>query len=261
LSPQILGDSSRLQQILLNLLTNAIKFTPERGRVTVQLTRVEAQVQLCVQDTGKGIDSEFLPRVFERFQQGQNNTGSKDGLGLGLAIVKSLVELHNGTITADSPGVDQGATFTVQFPLLSTPAILPGRSSSIALDAASLSGIRILVVDDEQDQLDLIAFVLEEAGAEVQPATSAIVAINKLIQFQPDVLVTDLAMPEGNGYELLQQVRLQPQGNIPAIVLTAYASTTHAEQSLQAGFQSHLTKPVEPEGLVAAIISALRGRH
>lgn len=260
LPPQISGDFNRLQQIAINLLTNAIKFTPDGGQVEVRLESVETQVQLCVRDTGKGIAPEFLPQIFERFQQGQQNTGSKDGLGLGLAIVKNLVELHHGTITAASPGIDQGSTFTVQFPRLSTSAIVPEQASSIALEPASLAGIRILIVDDEPDQLDLITFVLEEAGAEVRSATNAIAALETLIQFNPDLLISDLAMPEANGYELLQQARLHPQGEIPAIVLTAYASTTHQERSLQAGFQRHLTKPVEPEELVIAILNLVGGR-
>jgi CheY-like chemotaxis protein len=218
-------------------------------------------VQLIIRDTGKGIAAEFLPHIFERFQQGQRNTGAKDGLGLGLAIVKNLVELHQGRIHVESPGIGQGSTFTVQFPRLSTPAIAPeSRSRSISSPtsafAGSLAGLRILIVDDEPDQIDLITFVLEKAGAEVQSATTMIAALECLTQFKPNLLISDLAMPNQNGYELLQKVRAQ-QGEIPAIVLTAYASTTTAERSLQAGFQRHLTKPIEPEVLITTIVDLI----
>lgn len=266
LSAQISGDSNRLQQLVLNLLTNAVKFTPEGGRVEVRLESVEAQIdqiQLCVRDTGKGIAPEFLPRIFERFQQGQKNTGSKDGLGLGLAIVKNLVELHEGTIRAESPGINQGSTFTVQFPRLSTAVSISvtdqPQALSIPIDPSSLAGTRILIVDDDADQLNLITFVLEEYAAEVRSATTAIAAIDCLLSFKPDLLISDLAMPSKNGYDLLQQIRSLPDGAIPAIVLTAYASTTAQERSLQAGFQRHLTKPVEPEELVTAILSLVKG--
>lgn len=256
LPPQVAGDFNRLQQIVVNLLTNAIKFTPECGRVEVQLSQFNSQVQLCVSDTGKGIASEFLPQIFERFKQGQKNTSAKDGLGLGLAIVKSLVELHQGTIVAESEGLGQGAAFTVRLPLLSTPALQARVDNEI--EVKTLTGIRILVVDDEPDMLDLITFVLEEFGAEVQSATSGAAALECLERFQPEILVSDIAMPKGNGYQLLQQMRMQPAGQIPAIALTAYASATYQERSLQAGFQLHLSKPVEPQVLVAAIASLVR---
>jgi PAS domain S-box-containing protein len=257
--PQISGDFNRLQQIAVNLLTNAIKFTPNQGRVSVYLERVEAQVHLRVCDTGKGIAAEFLPFIFEQFQQGQENTGAKDGLGLGLAIVKNLVELHGGTIAADSPGLGQGATFTVRLPILS--AI--GSASDIPgdFDINSLAGIRILAVDDEADMLDLITFVLNEAGAEVRSALNVTEALAQLSQFKPNILISDIAMGEGTGYELLQQMRLQPEGNIPAIALTAYASATYEERSLQAGFDRHLTKPVKPEVLMTAIVQLVNASN
>jgi PAS domain S-box-containing protein len=253
---QIFGDFDRLQQIIVNLLTNAIKFTPKGGQVRIDLEQVADQVLLSVQDTGKGIAPEFLPRIFERFQQGQQNTGSKDGLGLGLAIVKNLVELHNGTITADSAGIDQGATFTVRLPRLD--AISPSQPS---IAPSSLSGIRILAVDDEPDMLNLIAFVLQDAGAEIKAVTSTREALDCLSQFRPDILISDIAMPEGNGYELVEQIKSYPEGQIPAIALTSYASATYEERSLQAGFQRHLTKPVELETLVAAIINLVAGKR
>jgi PAS domain S-box-containing protein len=256
-SAPISGDFNRLQQIAVNLLTNAIKFTPNGGRVEIGLETVESQVQFRIRDTGKGIAAEFLPMIFERFKQGQQNTGSKDGLGLGLAIVKNLVELHQGTITAESEGTGQGSTFTVCLPRLETLAVLQ-EAQPLSLDAATLAGIRVLAVDDQPDMLNLIKFVLEEFGAEVQAVTTAAAALERLSQFKPDILVSDIAMPEGNGYELVQQMKSYPEGQIPAIALTAYASATHRERSLLAGFQQHLTKPVEPEDIVTAIWSLVR---
>jgi PAS domain S-box-containing protein len=256
--PYTYGDFNRLQQILVNLLTNAIKFTPNQGQVDIELQQIKSQVQIRISDTGKGIAPEFLPSIFERFQQGQRNTRSTDGLGLGLAIVKHLVELHAGIITAESQGVGQGAAFTVQLPLLQSVKDSP--DNSVVCDGACLAGTRILVVDDEPDMLDLITFVLEESGAEVQSATSGLSALECLPQFKPDIVVSDIAMPEGNGYELVQQMKSHPEGQIPAIALTAYASNTHQERSLQAGFAQYLTKPVEPLDLVAAIINLLKAK-
>lgn len=251
---QVSGDFNRLQQVVLNLLTNAIKFTPENGQVELELAQVESQLQLSVRDTGKGIAPEFLPLIFERYQQGQNNTGSKDGLGLGLAIVKQLVDLHSGSIIAQSQGEGQGATFTVRLPLLNDPANTIDDTEDL-LYPESLAGVRVLVVDDEADQVNLLTFLLEDAGAVVRSATNCRTAQQLLSQFQPDILISDIAMPDGNGYELLQQIRSLPEGTIPAIALTAYASTTAEERSLQAGFQHHLSKPVEPEDLIAVIFS------
>jgi PAS domain S-box-containing protein len=255
-TPQISGDFNRLQQIIVNLLTNAIKFTPEGGRVEVELAIFGDHVQLVVCDTGKGIAAEFLPRMFERYQQGQQNSGSKDGLGLGLAIVKHLVELHSGTITAESAGLGQGATFTVRFPLLAT---LSTPDPDVNCSESGLAGLRILIVDDEPDQIEFIQFLLEEAGAEVKSLTQASAVLAQFTQYRPDLLISDISMPDQTGYELLQQIRALPQGNVPAIALTAYASTTGEERSRQAGFQQHLTKPVEPELLIATILNLVRG--
>lgn len=265
ITPQISGDYNRLQQIVVNLLTNAIKFTPEQGRVEIELTQIDTQVELRLTDTGKGIAPEFLPRMFERYEQGQKSAGSKDGLGLGLAIVKNLVELHHGTITVESPGVGQGATFTVRFPMLSLPAISPAPCHSDTA-ALSLAGIRVLVVDDEPDMLNLITFVLEEYQADVLSATSATMAMSLLLEFKPDILLSDIAMPGGTGYDLIEDIRrfetsqsgttrVEP---IPAIALTAYASATYEERSLQAGFQKHLSKPIEPTVLVASILELVK---
>jgi PAS domain S-box-containing protein len=264
LTPHISGDFNRLQQVAINLLTNAVKFTPTGGRVTLELEHISNQLRgnqvvLRVRDTGKGIAPEFLPQIFERFQQGQQNTGSKDGLGLGLAIVKKLVELHGGTVTVESPGTSQGATFTVQLPSLEVPAIATSQPPIAPLQT-SLSGIRILVVDDEPDMLNLIMFVLQDSGAEVQAVTSVRTALDCLSQFKPNVLISDIAMPDGNGYELVQQLKSYPEGQIPTVALTAYASATYEERSLQAGFQRHLTKPVDPETLIATIVQLVTSK-
>jgi PAS domain S-box-containing protein len=258
LVPQISGDFYRLQQIAVNLLTNAIKFTPAGGQIEIELEPIDNQVLLRVSDTGKGIAPEFLPFIFERFQQGQQSIRSKDGLGLGLAIVKNLVALHGGTITAESAGVGRGSTFTVRLPRLEIAAIDQSRPVG-ARGTDALSGIRILAVDDEPDILELIAFVLQDVGAEVKAVTEATAALDCVTQFKPDILISDIAMPGGNGYELVQQIKSYPEGRIPAIALTAYASTTYEERSLQAGFQRHLTKPVEPGDLIAAILNLVRG--
>jgi PAS domain S-box-containing protein len=252
---QVSGDTKRLQQIWVNLLTNAIKFTPEGGRVTITLELVERQAKITVRDTGQGISAEFLPNIFEQFQQAQNS-GSKGGLGLGLAIVKNLVELHNGTITAESPGLGEGATFTVWLPLLESEAVTPAEETSIAIDTSPLAGIRILGVDDQPDSLELLRVILESAGAEVQTAPNGSVALEILAQFNPHLLVSDIAMPDLNGHELLQQIRMTyPEREILAIALTAYASSSDRDRALRIGFDKYFSKPIEPEVLVAAIVS------
>lgn len=258
-SAQVSGDLNRLQQIVVNLLTNAIKFTPEQGRITITLEQVARQVQIQVSDTGKGINPEFLPNIFERFQQGQKNSGSKDGLGLGLAIVKNLVEMHHGTITADSPGIGQGAIFTVYLPLLESEPIINTEEVAIAPDTVPLAGISLLAVDDEPDSLELLKFILEEAGANVQTAKSGSVALAILAQFNPSLIISDIAMPDINGHELLQQIRTRyPERQIPAIALTAYASSSDRDYALRIGFEKYFSKPIEPAVLVRAIVSLVQ---
>lgn len=257
----IWGDFHRLQQVVLNLLTNAIKFTPEGGQVRVVLNQFNDQVQLQIIDTGKGIRPEFLPHIFERFRQDQQTATTKHGLGLGLAIVKHLVEMHEGTVTAESQGIGQGTTFTIMLPRSQQNERLQNEAIDFPLpDSAPLPLIdmRVLVVDDEPDTLNLTSLILEQNGAVVQTATSARSALEQLPQFQPNILLSDITMPEQDGYGLLRQVRsVQPEGQIPAIALTAHASQSGCEESLGAGFQKHLTKPVEPEQLVAAILSVV----
>jgi PAS domain S-box-containing protein len=265
----ISGDSSRLQQVVWNLLSNAIKFTPSGGRVEVKLSWEEGNTaitnhrevmtnyaQITVSDTGKGIHPDFLPHVFEYFRQEDGATTRKfGGLGLGLAIVHHLVELHGGTVQADSPGEGQGATFIVKLPLMPDSALVNQDSSSPGT-ALDLTGIQVLVVDDDVDTREFVAFLLEQAGARVVIATSANEALTALTHFQPDVLLSDIGMPEVDGYMLLRQIRaLSPEqgGQIPAIALTAYAGEIDYHQAMAAGFQQHIAKPLEPTQLIAKI--------
>lgn len=295
------GDGHRLQQVVLNLLTNAIKFTPGGGQISLMLSVLPPLAaadlpwaQLQVSDTGKGIAPDLLPRIFERFQQDRQNDTAKQGLGLGLAIAQYIVQQHGGTITAYSPGSGQGATFTVQFPLgrldagiqdecrndQSSPAPPPSPSPQIGVaqswdeflaECCAPQGSQpkiyfsnqqcpqILLVDDNADALSVTAFVLEEAGAVVRTAQGVAAALQELARERPDLVISDIAMPDQDGYELLRQMRaLYPGAAIPAIALTACAAEISPEQWLQAGFQQHLTKPVESEVLLAAIARLLQ---
>lgn len=250
------GDPNRLQQAVLNLLTNAIKFTPQGGRVEISLKRLPAQVQLQVSDTGKGINPDFLPFVFDYFRQADSSTTRQfGGLGLGLAIVRHLVELHGGEVCATSLGEGQGATFTVTLPL-STVVSSESEEEVLSENCVNLEGLRVLVVDDEVDTRQLLIEILEHYGAEVTAAASAGEAMRSITQWQPNLLVSDIAMPEVDGYMLIRQIRAkQPEqgGTIPAIALTAYAGEANQQQILKAGFHRHVTKPVEPIELAKAI--------
>ncbi|OKH31800.1 hypothetical protein NIES2119_27925 [[Phormidium ambiguum] IAM M-71] len=269
----VLGDSTRLQQVIWNLLSNAVKFTPEGGRVEINLSLVNPQeqktddkqlmttyAQITVNDNGVGIPPNFLPFVFDYFRQANATTTRKfGGLGLGLAIVRHLVELHGGTVKVESPGVGMGATFTIKLPLMPIPAIT-NQSDRSSESSPDLKGIQVLIVDDEPDSREFVAFVLEQAGAQVIAATTANEALTTLIRSQPDILLSDIGMPDMDGYMLIQQVRaLAPEqgGQIPAIALTAYAGDFNQQQALAVGFQEHLAKPIEPETLVAAILGLL----
>ncbi|MDZ8104122.1 MAG: ATP-binding protein [Nostoc sp. DedQUE12a] len=261
---RVLGDSGRLQQIIWNLLSNAVKFTPEGGKIEVQLQHVEAYAQITVSDTGKGIAQEFLPHVFEYFRQADSTTARKfGGLGLGLAIVRHLVELHGGTIWVESLGEGQGATFTVRLPLIKKD-LSKKQDNNITVSHASpsteiLTGTQILVVDDDTDTREFHTFVLEQAGAKVTAAASALEALQALAQSKPDVLVSDIGMPETDGYMLMRQVKaLQAQDKqIVAIALTAYAGEINQQKALESGFQKHISKPVEPDELVKAIATLI----
>ncbi|WP_244944969.1 PAS domain-containing protein [Nostoc sphaeroides] len=260
---QVSGDSNRLQQIIWNLLSNAIKFTPNGGRVEIRLERVDQQTQIIVSDTGKGINHEFLPYIFESFRQEDVSVTRKyGGLGLGLAIVRQLVEAHGGTIAADSPGEGLGATFTVQLPLLNVEPETP-QTDELPQPALELTGIRVLTVDDDPDARELLTVLLAEYGATVLTVASAAEVLANLESFQPDVLVSDIGMPEVDGYSLIQQIRtLTPEkcGEIPAIALTAYARVDDYQRSISSGYQRHVTKPLDPEELVQAVVALVHSK-
>ncbi|HEU4404345.1 MAG TPA: ATP-binding protein [Polyangiaceae bacterium] len=267
----LVGDAGRLQQIVWNLLSNAVKFTPKGGRVHVQLRREDSYVEIAVADTGRGIDPAFLPHVFEPFKQADPSaTRSYGGLGLGLAIVKHLVELHGGTICAESEGPGRGAAFTVRIPVaplrrtsFARPAPTPARDGGGLECPPELVGLRVLVVDDEPDARDLIKSILEEGRAEVVVATSAAEALDHVRARPPDVLVSDVGMPGEDGYSLVRKLRAlgdDAGGRTPAVALTAYARAQDRTRALLEGFTSHVAKPVEPQELIA-VVAALAGRR
>ncbi|MEL7494252.1 MAG: PAS domain-containing protein [Cyanobacteria bacterium J06554_11] len=261
------GDATRLQQVLWNLLSNAIKFTPEGGAVTVRIEHVNNAIQLQVTDTGKGISSDFLPYVFEHFRQADGTTTRKfGGLGLGLAITSKILEMHGGTIAADSLGEGQGATFTVVIPALVEAAEVAGNSKPVLLQEAKLplSGLRLLVIDDEPDSLEIARIFLEYSGAAVTAISSPVEALEILSSGAFDGIVCDIGMPDIDGYQLMEQVRgmaIRKGGkgkgrtgkDIPAIALTAYAGASEKAQALAAGFQAHIAKPVNPTELTQQV--------
>ena len=279
LDPQaspISGDPDRLQQVLWNVLSNAVKFTKRGGKVQVRLERVNSHVEVAVSDTGAGISREFLPHIFERFRQADGGTTRENGgLGLGLAISKQLVEMHGGTITAESAGPNTGATFRVTLPVMivhpssdEQPRVHP-RSGPAAADASSpnLSGIHVLAVDDEKDALSLVSDVLHAAGARVTTANSAAEALAFIDTAVPDVLIADLGMPTMDGFGLIERIRHHQNAavqELPAAALTAYARSDDRMKALRAGFHIHLAKPIEPAELmttIAALASRFRNRH
>jgi len=261
------GDPDRLQQVVWNLLSNAVKFTPKGGRVQIQLQRVSSHVELLVSDTGQGIHPDLLPYVFDRLRQGDSSsTRSHGGLGLGLALVRHFVELHGGIVFAESPGEGRGATFVVKLPLMTArPAELAAERTPPTFQRASaqsLAGLRILVVDDDPTAVDLNREILSQAGAEVRGCTSGTDALQILLQWRPAVLVSDIEMPGLDGYTLLRQIRaLDPDqgGKTPAVALSAYDRPEDRVRSLRAGFNFHVSKPVEPDELTA-IVASLAGR-
>ncbi|MBG1261872.1 response regulator [Nostoc sp. BAE] len=265
---EVMGDSTRLQQVVWNLLSNAVKFTPKGGKVEVRLKQADGYAQIIVSDTGKGISAEFLPFVFDYFRQADStSTRNFGGLGLGLAIVRNIVEIHGGIIKADSHGEGKGATFTVSLPLLQdeSPSVTDEQNDAVLLTPKSLplNGVRVLVVDDDADSLDFTAFVLEQDGAFVIAVSSAYEALQTLAEVKPDVLVSDISMPDMNGYMLIRQVRtwtLEQGGQIPAIALTAFARNDDQQEALKAGFQIHLPKPFNPEKLIAAIAKLVEAK-
>ncbi|MCG6138280.1 MAG: ATP-binding protein [Nostoc sp. LLA-1] len=255
-----LGDSTRLQQVMWNLLSNAVKFTPAGGKVEVRLEQMDHQAQITIGDNGKGIAPDFLPYIFDYFRQADSTTTRKfGGLGLGLAIVHHLVELHGGTVEADSPGEGLGVTFTVRLPLKPISSA-ENQKERFSQSSVNLQGVQVLVVDDDTDTRELIVFLLEQAEASVISAISASAALAALTQSLPHILVSDIGMPEMDGYMLIRQVRALPPeqgGQIPAIALTAYAGDFNEKQALAAGFQRHVAKPVEPNELINAIVTLL----
>jgi PAS domain S-box-containing protein len=260
----VLGDRERLQQVVWNLLSNAVKFTPAGGSVQLNLLRINSHAEIVVTDSGPGINPDFLPHVFERFRQADGSTTRKHGgLGLGLAIVRHLVELHGGSVRADSEGEGKGATFTVRLPLMlasahhvdTRPSFL---SKAVSSNGAipSLVGLNLLIVDDELDARELVSTMLQRCGANVKAAASAGEAFECLETWQPDVLIADIGMPVEDGYDLIKKVRARPKergGQIPALALTAYARTEDRVRALSSGYQVHLSKPVDRAELAAVI--------
>ncbi len=275
LDPQagpISGDPDRMQQVVWNLLSNAVKFTPKGGRVQVRLERINSHVEIVISDTGKGIEPEFLPNVFDRFRQSDGSmTRRHGGLGLGLAIVRQLVELHGGIVSVESAGDGQGSTFTVNLPLLpvrtesrrNEDRVHPAARSGALVDCPpELAGLGILLVEDEADSRELLNLVLVSCGAAVTTAGSAAEAFQLIQDGKFDVIISDIGMPEEDGFSLISRLRELPAeqgGNIPAVALTAYARAEDRIQALRSGFQMHIAKPVEPSELVA-VVANLAGR-
>jgi hypothetical protein len=268
----ISGDADRLQQIVWNLLTNAVKFTPKGGRIQVKLQRIDSHVEIVVSDSGIGISKEFLPHVFDRFRQADaSTTRIHGGLGLGLSIVHQLVDLHGGTVSVQSEGEGTGATFTISLPFVGvisnrqeTESDQPVHAEEvITLEGLpSLEGLKVLVVDDEPDTRELIREVLKECGSEVITCGSVEEALLALEEHKPDILISDLGMPDEDGYSLISKIRALPSergGHIPAAALTAYARAEDRMRVLRSGFQFHLPKPVDSAELVT-VVASLAGR-
>ncbi|HET9529142.1 MAG TPA: CHASE domain-containing protein, partial [Blastocatellia bacterium] len=260
----VLGDPDRLRQVVWNLLSNAIKFTDEGGRVRVRLERVDgitggSQAQITITDSGQGIKQEFLPYVFDRFSQGDSSmTRKHGGLGLGLALVRHLVEMHGGTVKADSPGEGKGTSITVRLPLAQTQAVSAESryEDRSMVNTVSLNGLRVLVVDDESETREILSALLVRYGAEVETCGSASEAFEKLQMWSPAILLSDIAMPGEDGYALIGKVRsLEPErgGQVPAVALTALAGADDSKRAVSAGFHVHLPKPVDPFRLIKVI--------
>jgi signal transduction histidine kinase/DNA-binding response OmpR family regulator len=263
------GDPNRLQQIFWNLFSNATKFTPEEGQVRVEVKRVDSAIRVSVSDTGVGITPEFLPYIFDRFRQADGSTTRiHGGLGLGLSIVKHLVQLHQGTVVVESQGKNQGSTFTVTLPLASAASIpAPEMTEETELNGDSLpsglarvlEGLRILVVDDKVDSRDLVSAILTRCGSEVNCCESATEAIKAIQDWKPDLLVSDIGMPNEDGYSLIKKMRKlksKRARQTPAVALTAYVTHEDRERALAAGFQMHVPKPIEPTALIMSIVAA-----
>jgi signal transduction histidine kinase/ActR/RegA family two-component response regulator len=268
----VTGDPNRLQQVVWNLLINAIKFTPKGGNVQVVVERANSHLELSVSDTGKGIAAEFLPHVFERFSQADNSARrGYTGLGLGLAIVKSLAELHGGSVRVKSGGEGKGTTFIVSLPISVVHTLDTGKNlqrtkierNESLLHTPDLKGIKVMVVDDEADAIGLVKRIMEECGATVKACTSGTECLACIAELRPDVVIMDIGMEEMDGYTLIGKVRaLSPEngGRTPAVALTAFARSEDRRQAMLAGFDLHIAKPVEPGELVA-VVSRLARRN
>ncbi|WP_269141641.1 ATP-binding protein [Nostoc commune] len=264
----VLGDAIRLQQVVWNLLSNAIKFSSKNESVEVRLEQVESQAQITVIDRGRGIEAEFIPFVFERFsQRDASTTRSAGGLGLGLAIALTIVELHNGNITAASAGFGKGSTFTVRLPVvtmtkqLSNDELVVGELLHSNQKIAQLQNLCILVVDDDADARILMQTVLQNAGADVLVAASVKEALALLEQQSPTLLISDISMPDEDGFTLIRQIRshtIEQGGQIPAIALTAFAEAKNEQRILKAGFQLFIAKPIDPMELVNKVVETLK---
>jgi signal transduction histidine kinase/ActR/RegA family two-component response regulator len=260
---KIKGDPDRLQQVFLNLFSNAIKFTPENGRIEVRVKRTNSNVEVEVTDTGQGIKPEFLPFVFERFRQADSSyTRQVGGLGLGLAIVRHLVEMHGGSVAVESEGENKGATFKIMLPVIAEPAAEKFSQQTSAKPSAQpgtespLKGVRVLLVEDNEDSRDMLQIMFEQKGMEVTAVDSAAAALSAIKQLPPDILVSDVGLPGEDGYELISKLRQLPpeQGSmIPAVALTGYASLQDRVRAFDAGYQEHLAKPVDIDKLLELV--------
>lgn len=269
----VIGDADRLQQVVWNLVSNAIKFTSENGHIEINLKQVNSRVELRISDSGIGINEKFLPYVFERFRQHDSSiTREQGGLGLGLSIVRHLVELHGGTVAAESAGEGKGSIFTVRLPLADKGdelALTDGNSANAptliketSTDAPDLRGLRVLVVDDDTDTLEVLRVVLKQFGAKVRIAVSTADALEVFLEWKPDVLISDLAMPVEDGYALIGKIRaLSPEqgGGIPAAALTAYVGEKDRLKALACGYQIHIAKPIDPM-ILASAVAAMKNR-
>jgi CheY-like chemotaxis protein len=255
------GDFQRLQQVIWNLLSNAVKFTPRGGWIHIHVSRNRSHVEIAVTDNGIGIRAEFLPFVFNRFSQADSSiTRSHGGLGMGLAITKSIVELHGGSVSASSLGEGQGSTFIVTLPIApvrSLPESEESDGSAATVWPPELIGLKVLVVDDELDTCELLRFVFDRAGAKVQMALNAQDALKIIEAWEPDVLVSDIGMPEVDGYELIRRIRARSsrQHKLPAVALTALTRIEDRMKALSAGYQMHVAKPIEPAELLTVVAS------
>jgi PAS domain S-box-containing protein len=257
----VLGDAKRLQQVTWNLLTNAIKFTPSGGKILITASRVNSRIEISVADSGQGMPADFLPHIFERFRQADSSTTRRHGgLGIGLALVKQLIELHGGDVRAESPGPGLGATFTLSLPVAALheesrhPNDPGDKQATPAMP--DLKGIKVLVVDDDQDSLAVIGRILIRQNAEVHSASSADEAMVQYVKYAPDVVISDIGMPEKDGYDLIRRIRQHPKGaNTPAAALTALARSEDRTNALNAGFQSHMAKPMAAAEIVAMVRS------